>query len=181
MSILSTNCRGLGGAATVRELRELAKSHSPAILCVVETQLSKKSVDNLSRCLGFDNSFAVSSSGHSGGLGLFWNNEIKNEVLPYSQYHIDIIVYEQGKEPWRLTVVHGEAQVNERHKTWDVLKFIRSSNDLPWLCIGDFNEVLHGSEHEGVTAKWRVLETLWMFVVSVIWGTRGFHGPLKKE
>jgi hypothetical protein len=152
---------------------------------VVETQLSKKSVDNLSRCLGFDNSFAVSSSGHSGGLGLFWNNEIKNEVFPYSQYHIDIIVYEQGKEPWRLTVVHGEAQVNERHKTWDVLKFIRSSNDLLWLCIGDFNEVLHGSEHEGVNERSYSQMAGFRDVVdvcgSVIWGTRGFHGPLKKE
>jgi hypothetical protein len=44
---------------------------SPTILCVVETQLHKKSVENLSRSLGFDNSFVVSSSGRSGGLGLF--------------------------------------------------------------------------------------------------------------
>ena len=31
-----------------------------------------------------------------------------------------------------------------------MLKHIKSSNALPWLCIGDFNEVLHRSEHEGV-------------------------------
>jgi hypothetical protein len=84
---------------------------------------------------------------------LFWNNEIKIEVLPYSQYHLDVIVSEQGHDDWRLTVVYGDAQVSERHKTWDMLKFIRSSNDLPWLCTGDFNEVLHRSEHEGANER----------------------------
>ena len=94
MSVLSLNCRGLGGAATVRELRDLARHHSPAILCVVETQLHKKSVENLSRTLGFDKSFAISSSGRSGGIGLLWNNVINIEVLPYSRYHLDSIVTE---------------------------------------------------------------------------------------
>jgi hypothetical protein len=28
--------------------------------------------------LGFANAFAVSSSGRSGGLGIFWNNENKD-------------------------------------------------------------------------------------------------------
>jgi hypothetical protein len=110
-------------------------------------------VEGLSRSLGFHNCFAVSSLGRSGGLGLFWNNEIKIEVLPYSQYHIDTIVTEQGQEPWRLTAIYGEAQVQERHKTWDMSKFIRSANDFPWLCIGDFSEVLHRSEHVGASER----------------------------
>ena len=32
-----------------------------------------------------------------------------------------------------------------------MLKYIRLSNDLLWLCISDFNKVLHRSEHEGIT------------------------------
>jgi hypothetical protein len=122
-------------------------------LWVVETQVHKTRVVGLSRTLGFDKSFAVSSSGRSGGLGLFWNKEIKIEILPYSQYHLDAVVTEQWRESWRLTVVYGEVQVRERQKTWEMLKFMRSTNDLPWLCIGDFNEVLHHSEHEGVTGR----------------------------
>ena len=71
------------------------------------------------------------------------------EILPYCQYHIDTIVTESGGEPRRLTCVYGEAQVPERHNTWDMLKFIRATSPLPWMCIGDFNEVLLRSEHEG--------------------------------
>jgi hypothetical protein len=91
--------------------------------------------------------------GRSGGLGIFWNNEIKIELLPYSQYHIDAVVTTSDSVPWRLTCVYGEAQGNERHKTWDMLKFIKASNPLPWLCIGDFNEVLLREEHMGVNVR----------------------------
>jgi hypothetical protein len=36
---------------------------------------------------------------------------------------------------------------------WEMLQYIRSTNDLPWLCMGDFNEVLHRSEHVGVNER----------------------------
>jgi hypothetical protein len=113
----------------------------------------KLRAEGLARRLGFDHSFAVSSTGRSEGLVVFWNNEIKLEILPYSQIHIDAIVIEGTNDPWRLTCVYGEAQVAERHKTWDILKFIKSSSPLPWMCIGDFNKVLHQDEHEGVAGR----------------------------
>jgi hypothetical protein len=137
----------------VRELRDLAKKYSPTVFFVLETQLHKKRVERLASTLGFDRCFAVSSSGRSGGLALFWNNDISIDILPYSQYHIDAIVTEGGNDPWRVTGVYGEAQVSERHKTWDVLKFIRSSSPLPWVCLGDFNEVLHRHEHVGMQER----------------------------
>jgi endonuclease/exonuclease/phosphatase family metal-dependent hydrolase len=49
--------------------------------------------------------------------------------------------------------VYGEAQTAERHKTWDMLKFIKSSSHLPWTCIGDFNELLNRDEHQGVQER----------------------------
>lgn len=155
MSCLSWNCRGrgIGNAATVKELRELAKCFTPMVLCVLETQVSKQRVEGLRHTFGYDKAFAVSSSGRSGGLGIFWNNNIKVEISPYSQYHIDAIVSKGVSEPWRLTCVYGEAQTSDRHKTWDVLKFIKPSSPLPWVCIGDFNEVLHRAEHDSVQER----------------------------
>ena len=143
MSLLSWNCRGLGNAATIEELRDMAKNYTPTVVCVLETQVHKARVEGLKSTLGYANAFAVNCSGRSGGLGLFWNNEIKLEILPYSHYHIDAIVTEASGNKWQLTRVYGEAQTSERFKTWNMLKFIKSSSALPWLCIGDFNEVLH--------------------------------------
>jgi exonuclease III len=143
----------LGNAATVKELRDFARRVAPTVLCVLETQVHKSRVEGLSSTLGYDRSFAVSSSGRSGGLGIYWNKDTNVEILPYSQYHIDVIITENGCEPWRLTCVYGEAQVNQHIKTWDMLKYIKSSSDLPWVCMGDFNEVLNQSEHVSVRER----------------------------
>jgi hypothetical protein len=111
-------------------------------------------VESLAGTLDYDNTFAVSSTGCSGGLGISWNNEIRIDLLPYSQYHIDAVVFPPSVEPWWLTCMYGEAQVGDRHKTWDMLKFIKSSSPLPWMCIGDFNEVLLRGEQQMGVNKW---------------------------
>lgn len=71
MNCVNWNCRGLGNATTVKELRELAKNVAPSVLSVLETQVHKARVESLKRSLGYDNAFAVSSTGRSGGLGIF--------------------------------------------------------------------------------------------------------------
>jgi hypothetical protein len=35
-------------------------------------------------------------------------------------------------------------------KTWDLMKFLCTESDLPWICVGDYNEVLRPEEHFGV-------------------------------
>jgi hypothetical protein len=147
MSCLCWNGRGVGKAATIKELRDFARTYAPTVLCVVETQVHKVQAEGLSRTLGYDKAFAVSSVGRKGGIVIFWNNETNVEILPYSQYHIEVIITESGSEPWRLTCVYGEAQTHLRSKMWDMLKYIKSSYPHPWMCTGDFNEVLHQSEH----------------------------------
>jgi hypothetical protein len=128
----------MGGDATVRELCNLAKDHG---------------AKNLARTLGFDRCFAVSNLGRSGGLGMFWKNNISFTILPYSQYPIDAVLSEVGKDPWRVTGVSREAETSEQFKTWDMLKFIRSSSPLPCVCLGDFNKVLYQHEHVGVQER----------------------------
>jgi hypothetical protein len=59
-------------------------SLAPSILCVVEMQVHKSRVERLAGTLGYDNVFVVSSTCHSGGLGIFSNNEIKLDLLCYS-------------------------------------------------------------------------------------------------
>ena len=76
MNLLCWNCCGVGKAATIRELRDLAKQFAPTVLCIVETQISKARVENLAGTLGFNHSYAVGSSGRSGGIGVFWNDGI---------------------------------------------------------------------------------------------------------
>ena len=71
MSLLVWNCRGAGKPATVRELRDFTRQLAPSIVCILETQIEGSRVENMVGTLGFNKSFAVGSSGRSGGLGIF--------------------------------------------------------------------------------------------------------------
>lgn len=70
MSCLSWNCHGLGNTATIKELRELVKKVAPSVVCVVKTKVHKTRVEGMKQSIGFDNAFAISSTCHSGGLGI---------------------------------------------------------------------------------------------------------------
>ena len=48
------------------------------MLCILETQIDKARVESLASSIGFDHAYAIDSVGRSGGIGLFWNNSIKN-------------------------------------------------------------------------------------------------------
>ena len=150
MSIMSWNCRGIGNDATVRELRTLVQRFAPSVLCLQETQVGGLRARNLAHSFGFNRSYTVGSRGRSGGLAMYWNDNLNLELIHFSQYHIDMIVKKDEEQPWRITCIYGEANVNERQKTWDLLRFLRSESNLPWVCIGDFNEVLSADEHFGV-------------------------------
>jgi hypothetical protein len=65
----------------------------------METEISKRSVENLAGTLGYDNAFVVDSDGRSGGLGLFWKNSANVEVFRFSKYHIGARVLGVGDDP----------------------------------------------------------------------------------
>uniref|UniRef100_A0ACD5ZUT1 Uncharacterized protein n=1 Tax=Avena sativa TaxID=4498 RepID=A0ACD5ZUT1_AVESA len=105
-------------------------------------------MDTLKWSLGFANGAYVGSRGRSGGLALLWRREVNVEIHPYSQYHMDAIIKEDGKE-WRFSGIYGEPHTELRDKTWSVLRYLIAQNDLPWLCASDFNEIAHREEYIG--------------------------------
>jgi hypothetical protein len=45
--------------------------------------------------------------------------------------------------------MYGEPKTELRARTWEALQYLRSQDDLPWLCAGDFNEILFPHEQLG--------------------------------
>jgi hypothetical protein len=54
---------------------------------------------------------------------------------------------------WRFTGVYGESRTELRSKTWDALRYLSAQDELPWLCAGDFNEILRQEEQIGRNAR----------------------------
>lgn len=77
-----------------------------------------------------------------GCLALFLKNSLKIEVISASANHIDVVVGESSDVRWRLTGIYGFADAAKKVDTWALLCQLHSSALLPWLCAGDFNEIL---------------------------------------
>jgi hypothetical protein len=96
-----------------------------------------------------DSKIVNPSNDRSGGLIMFWKKEIKVELLFSAPKYIDIRVVESDTKIWRLTGIYGEPRWEDKYKTWDKLRQLKHTNNLPWIVIGDFNEILFSHEKEG--------------------------------
>lgn len=155
MNLLCVNCRGCGQPEAVQELREVVEQYRPAVVFLSETRLNKERAMALRLKLGFANSEAVSATGLSGGLALFWRGDVTVAQQSMSKSHMDIILSCDGVNinQWRFTGSYGEPRRERRKESWYLLRFLRAQSTFPWLCAGDFNEVLHEGEHLGANDR----------------------------
>uniref|UniRef100_A0A7N2M9L9 Reverse transcriptase n=1 Tax=Quercus lobata TaxID=97700 RepID=A0A7N2M9L9_QUELO len=96
---------------------------------------------------------AVSSEGRRGGLALLWKVELVVDTSTYSPHHIDTRVLPPSGQPWRLTGIYEYPNEQQKPETWRLLRHLRSRSTLPWMCIGDYNEILSSSEKNGRLPK----------------------------
>jgi hypothetical protein len=110
--------------------------------------------------------------GRSGGLAIFWKREINFKVIGFmSKYHIDTEITEADGFVWRFTGIYGDP--HEKENTWRLLRTLKHQSDKPWLCAGDFNEILYAWEKEGEPRGrknvWKDLRRRWKYVNWTIW------------
>ncbi|CAL9225059.1 unnamed protein product [Arabidopsis halleri] len=144
----SWNCQGIGGDLTVPRLREIRSDFSPNILFLMETKNQDEVVLKLLQSMGFVSHFTVPPLGLSGGLVLFWKDDVVVEVLSSSQNFIDTKIKFQNISSF-LTFVYGAPNVEDRQKIWNEISSLGDSRDEAWLLMGDFNEIMDNSEKVG--------------------------------
>ncbi|CAM8923717.1 unnamed protein product [Rhodiola kirilowii] len=140
MKLFSWNCWGLGRPRTVRALKDAIRVYHPQVVGLIETKMSTVGWDRVKLNLGFHNCFVVGREGLSGGLAMLWNNEAKLEIISYSKSHVDAVLQEEDK--FRLTLFYGDPVSSNRRWSWELLARLSMQSDLPWVVMGDFNEVV---------------------------------------
>ena len=80
---------------------------------------------------------------------MFWRRGIDVGVKSFSKYHIDSVIKEEDGCEWRFTGVYGESKCEMKDNMWKMLRTLKEIFNLPWLCSGDFNEILFSCEKEG--------------------------------
>jgi hypothetical protein len=76
----------------------------------------------LRHILGLGGFAGISNNGLSGGLALFWHDQLSVEVKEINERYIDEYVRDSPSTPqWRLTCVYGEPRVEDRRHMWEML------------------------------------------------------------
>lgn len=150
MSLLCWNCHGLGLPRTVRALHGLVSVKRPAILFLSEMKQRKSNTDAIRRRLGFPSCFAVERVGLAGGLLLCWFGDAQVNIQSYFPGHIDAIVKVVGcDQPWRFTGFYRNPEISLQKNSWLLLSRLCDLFSGPWICGGDFNEILVNLEKWG--------------------------------
>lgn len=95
----------------------------------------------------------VPSRRRSGGLALLWKNDVLLNTQIVSPNHIGAYVSYPMQVQWRLTGIYGHPEEQRKCETWHLMRHLYSYTSLPWLCIGDFNEMLSSDEKNGRIPK----------------------------
>ncbi|KAK3212447.1 hypothetical protein Dsin_017153 [Dipteronia sinensis] len=150
----------------------------PDMMFLLETKSDQNRLESLRLKLGFSGKLVVNSIGRSGGLCLFWTYEVQVSLLSYSTAHIDIRVDPIPKQWWRFTGFYGNLDSKQRAHSWTLLKRLGGMLVLPWLCLGDFNEVMEDSEKfGGATKDWRLMSKFREALDDCGLDDLGFTGP----
>jgi exonuclease III len=148
MKIVAWNCRGLDNRPAVRGLMDLQKSEAADILFLSEMKLDRRMMERFRWMLGLPNMVVKDAVG-KGGMAVLWRRGIDLTLRNTSKYHINMDVKEDDGVEWRFTGIYGEAHSDKKHKTWQDMRDMIDSVAKPWLCVGDFNEILFSHEKEG--------------------------------
>ncbi|KAF7148704.1 hypothetical protein RHSIM_Rhsim03G0167500 [Rhododendron simsii] len=116
----------------------------------METKNNKVKLETIRRNLKFDSGTYVEPEGLSGGLALWWNKEVELDVELATKNFMHVIVSDKSVSScWATTFIYGCPTRAGRALVWEDIRRIARSERLPWLCMGDFNQVLRGEDKMG--------------------------------
>jgi len=117
MRTLAWNCWGAGRASVARAIWELIRESNPEVVFLSETKSKTPRIGKINSKLKFVDFHCVETSGHFGGLALFWRLGIDLEVV-YSDINLiaALIYSDPPNTPWLLFVVYGPCKSNKKNE-----------------------------------------------------------------
>uniref|UniRef100_A0A7N2RAR5 DUF4283 domain-containing protein n=1 Tax=Quercus lobata TaxID=97700 RepID=A0A7N2RAR5_QUELO len=133
----------------VQELGDFIQAQDPSVVFLAETWLNEARLGSIRDSLQFGHNHGVSKITRGGGLALFWKENFSVSVESSSLHHIDVVINKRKENAWRFIGFYGAPETHFRDETWNLLHDLHNRFSLPWLCGGDFNELLKSHEKCG--------------------------------
>lgn len=149
MSCLVWNCREFGNPCIGNELVEMVQAKDLSVVFLAETWIDKARLKDVKRKIQFENMFVSPRTNKGVRLVLFWRSSVDISVKGFDKNYIDTIINKNKDNEWRFTRFYGELDTQKRIESWNFLRTLQRKSQSPWLCAGDFNELVRVEEKLG--------------------------------
>ncbi|XP_057453246.1 uncharacterized protein LOC130745123 [Lotus japonicus] len=150
LRIISWNVRGAVHEYGKLFIKELIRSKKPDIVLLYEIRCQFAQVSHYWNSLGFFPAFVSEAIGFSGGIWVMirTNFGLSTRLI---HMHGQAITFELWKDnlSWVCNAIYASPIPEQREILWQHLTQLRESISIPWLLVGDMNEVLQPSEVRG--------------------------------
>ena len=134
-----------------RRIFEMIINHHSLIVVVTETRVRVDRVGKIIEGLPFDGYITTDTVRYAGGLWMLWKTEdveVSHLSSTEQEIHASIKVHSSNLT-WLISTIYASPRLAERQILWNNLKTVAQLHNLPWLMLGDFNEVLCGEDKFG--------------------------------
>ena len=115
----------------------------------METKSNLDTMKYVQNKIWFKHGLIILSEGRSGGTTLLWKIKSLVHIQHYSKWYIDVHVDGGQNIGWcRIIGFYDNPEASKREESWKLLKYLYQRDNLPWLVVGDFNEIMEMSEKE---------------------------------
>ncbi|XP_057756534.1 uncharacterized protein LOC130975820 [Arachis stenosperma] len=150
MKIMMWNIRGAANKGTIRTLKELQNQKKPDLTILVETKCSGNKAREVIKAMGFNHAIVEEAVGFVGGIWILWkNDDFKIKVMSTHKQFVHMEIENNQRRRWSLMAVYASPHEAQRKEMWVLLHNISRNMNLPWLMIGDFNDIAEQSEKKG--------------------------------
>ncbi|KAI8549020.1 hypothetical protein RHMOL_Rhmol07G0318800 [Rhododendron molle] len=142
-NILIWNCRGAGNNRFKRNFSEMLRSHKPEVVALLETKVTLNSMGMFFNSFGLTASTHVDPSGRVGGIWVLWDpTKVTLNMTHIFAQAIRATVRKEGFEEWIFSAIYASPNARLRDTLWEDMEDLATSNQLPWMAAGDFNDVV---------------------------------------
>lgn len=124
-----------------RDFRDMKNSHNPDLVILTKTRLSGDRASSIISNLGFEGFFKVDAMGFSRGIWVLWNPHKTFVDFISSSFHEILLTVKVNNKTSLLTALYGSTYFAVRKNIWLNLSRFSETINLPWLIMGDFNEI----------------------------------------
>ena len=151
VNVLTWNCRGVLNPCFRRALHDLLQINNPSILILTETRLGGTRAADLAKSFPFDGFLCSQTIGFAGGIWILWKTdmvEIKHLCSTEQEIHTSVKVL-GSNSTWLLSAIYASPRRSERRMLWQNLSIVAGLHSLPWVMVGDFNDITSSDEKWG--------------------------------